>query len=67
MSNFSFLDLIDGGEMKRLLTPCHSCSHAHHCSREHCRECECTECDCDNCRARKQQEYIEQNKHKRFL
>jgi hypothetical protein len=64
---FSFLDLLDGGAMKKLFTPCHSCGHAHHCGREHCRECECTECDCDNCKARKKQEYIEQNKHKRFL
>jgi len=42
MTNFTFMDLLDGGEMKRLFTPCHTCGHAHHCSKEKCRDCECT-------------------------
>jgi hypothetical protein len=67
MTNFSFMDLLDGGEMKRLFTPCHTCGHSHHCAKEKCRDCECTVCDCDNCRARHQQELVEANKNKRFL
>jgi len=66
MSMFTILDALDGNT-QRLFTPCHTCGHAHHCTKDQCVECECKECDCDNCRAVKHQAFIEQNKNKRFI
>lgn len=65
MSNFTFLDLLDGGEMKRLFTPC-SCEHTHHCGKQ-CKECDCVECSCPNCVARKEGVHPEQQTKKRFI
>lgn len=66
MSVFSLIDALDGST-QRLFTPCHSCGHAHHCSKEICMECECKECDCDNCRARKSVSTLDKVENKRFI
>jgi hypothetical protein len=65
MTTFTFLDLLDGGEMKRLYTPC-SCDHEHHCG-QNCKKCGCTTCSCPNCLARKAGTHPEQQTSKRFL
>lgn len=66
MSLFTLLDALDGNT-QRLFTPCHSCGHAHHCTKKSCKECECMRCDCDNCRALIQRAVVEANKHQRFI
>jgi len=65
MSNFRFFDLLDGGEMSQLWTPC-GCGHKHHCDKQ-CKECDCTECSCPNCLARKKGQHPDQQVNKRFI
>jgi hypothetical protein len=65
MTNFNFLDLLDGGEMKRLSTPC-GCEHKHHCGKA-CKDCDCANCTCPNCTARKEGRHPDQQPKSFFI